>query len=98
MKKLALFALLAMTAVSAQAKGVHFRELSSPVKNYAGPTEKKYSAIKSQYFDARLHALDQTREGGTTLYRGMSLEARRQENQLLRQNYLKDMPNAGFWS
>lgn len=105
MKKLALIALLAITAVSAHARGsshglgaMHFRQLWSPVKNYAGPTDKKYSAIKSDYYNVHLHALEKPREGGSTMYRGLSPQARHDENQLLRQNYLKNIPNSKFWS
>jgi hypothetical protein len=32
------------------------------------------------------------------MYRGLSPEARHRQNQPLRQNYLKNVPNAGFWT
>jgi hypothetical protein len=105
MKKLALIMLLAMTAVAAHAKGgshslggMHFRAPQSLIKNFQGPTEKKYSAVKSDYYNVHLHMLEQPREGGSTMYRGLSPQARHDENQLLRQNYLKNIPNSKFWS
>jgi hypothetical protein len=30
----------------------------SPVKNYQGPTYKKYSAVKSDYYNVQMHSLE----------------------------------------
>jgi hypothetical protein len=99
MKKLALIALLACSTSAHAAHGsLHVYHASESSKLRSGATDKKANATTSPYYNVHLKALEKAQEGGSTIYRGLSPEARREENQLLRQNYLNSLPNASFWN